>query len=381
MIPKLTGKQSDFLKIVVAAAGRGDLEAVETLLNQNPDWIHTIGSHGRTMLWEAAYWGKRQMVESLIEQGAEVNTCGCHHIQHRVEISPYCVARYEGHGDVAAYLLANGATVDIHTAAYLGDIDSVRALLEENPTLVNQPLPQHDAQREVDGRLVFDPQRSPWATPLCYAAVNGHKVVAELLISRGAEIKPHSERMLDYAVARNHVDVVKLLLENGADVDKAPRILADRREMAGLLKSYGVEPDDPNAPRSWPPLVYRSRGDKGEHPEVIQRLLSLGANPDIRNYKGKTALHCAAKAGFIRVIEVLLENGADVNAADHTGETPLFDAIRSTIKDGAKKIATVDALLSSGADPNFENHKGITPLQVARKARRKEATEIVEMLG
>jgi len=52
---------------------------------------------------------------------------------------------------------------------------------------------------------------------------------------------------------------------------------------------------------------------------------------------------------------VLLENGADVNAADKNGETPLFDAIRSTIKDGEKKKAGVVALLSGGARPNFEN--------------------------
>ena len=47
---QLTGNQSDFLKIVVAAAGRGDLETVRQLLDDNPAWIHTVGSHGRTML-------------------------------------------------------------------------------------------------------------------------------------------------------------------------------------------------------------------------------------------------------------------------------------------------------------------------------------------
>ena len=61
----LTGKQSDFLKIVVAAAGRGDLEAVQALVEADPRWVHTVGSHGRTMLWEAAYWGKQAVAEFL----------------------------------------------------------------------------------------------------------------------------------------------------------------------------------------------------------------------------------------------------------------------------------------------------------------------------
>ena len=61
----LTGKQSDFLKIVVAAAGRGDLEGVRTLVEANPRWVHTVGSHGRTMLWEASYWGKQAVAEFL----------------------------------------------------------------------------------------------------------------------------------------------------------------------------------------------------------------------------------------------------------------------------------------------------------------------------
>ncbi len=43
---QLTGKQSDFLEIVVAAAGRGNLEAVRELVDEKPNWIHKVGSHG-----------------------------------------------------------------------------------------------------------------------------------------------------------------------------------------------------------------------------------------------------------------------------------------------------------------------------------------------
>ena len=51
----LTGKASDFLKIGAAAAGRGDMDTVRAVLEERPDWVTRTGSHGRTMLWEAAY--------------------------------------------------------------------------------------------------------------------------------------------------------------------------------------------------------------------------------------------------------------------------------------------------------------------------------------
>ena len=141
-------------------------------------------------------------------------------------------------------------------------------------------------------------------------------------------------------------------------------------------------PADINASNKmgWPLLAYTSRGDKGEHPEEVQRLLNLGANVDVRNYKGKTALHCAAKAGFVRGIEVLLKNRADVNATDKNGETPLFDAIRSTIKKVEKKVEVTSLLLSNGALVNHENHKGETPLKLAQHSRRQETSEILRVL-
>ena len=163
---------------------------------------------------------------------------------------------------------------------------------------------------------------------------------------------------------------------------KTPQVLANRHELLELLKSYGVMLADINASNKmgWPLLVYTSRGDKGEHPEEVQRLLNLGANVDVRNYKGKTALHCATKVGFVRVIEVLLKNRADVNATDKNGETPLFDAIRSTIKKVEKKVEVTSLLLSNGALANHENHKGETPLKLAQRSRRQEASEILRVL-
>ncbi len=378
---QLTGKQSDFLKIVVAAAGRGDLETVGQLLDDNPAWLHTIGSHGRTMLWEAAYRGKLEMVQFLLERGADIHLPGCHLSQHGIEITPYCVARHEGRDAVADYLLTQGAEVDIHSAAYLGDYDTVRAHLDRDTSLVNSGYLQSVMLPSGEPHTV-EHRDTEWTTPLCYAIIGGNVAIVKLLISRGAIIEPYSEILLDYAVGEDQVEMTEMLLENGADPDKAPRILDDGSEMRRLLKAHGVPSKDINAPghMGWPPLVYVCRGDKGEHPEEVLRYLELGADINVRSSKGKTALHCAAKAGFLKVIDLLIEKGAPIDAVDNKDETALFEAIRSTIKDGEKQRAALEALLVKGANPNLKNRKGLTPLQVAQRMRRADAGKIVELL-
>ena len=221
----LTGKQSDFLKIVVAAAGRGDLEAVQALVEAEPRWVHTVGSHGRTMLWEASYWGKQAVAEFLVERGADVNASACHYSQHYVEISCYCVARVKGRHALADYLLARDAIVDVFAAAYLGDTAAVRGFLDADPSLLECTQPQHDSQRSEGSRLVFDLMPNDWATPLTYTLSGGCSEAVAMLLARGAEVRSHSARMLGIAVGRNRLDLVQMLLEHGADADQLP--LAD----------------------------------------------------------------------------------------------------------------------------------------------------------
>ena len=303
-----------------------------------------------------------------------MNASACHYSQHYVEISCYCVARAKGRNALADYLLAQGANVDIYTAAYLGDTGAVCGFLDGDPALLERTHTQHDSQRSEGSRLVFDSTPNDWATPLAYALSSGSGDTVALLLERGAEVRAHSARMLGIAVGRGHLDLVQMLLEHGAGAGRLPLgDSAQNRGLAELAISHGY---DVNTGRpGWPPLVVASRGDKGEHPEKIQALLELGAEVNVRDYKGKTALHRAATAGFLGSMEVLLANGADINAADDQGDTPLSDAVR------AGRVEAVALLLERGASPVAQNRKGETVLTTARRMRRKGAAETAELLA
>ena len=76
---------------------------------------------------------------------------------------------------------------------------------------------------------------------------------------------------------------------------------------------------------------------------------------------GRTPLNDAAGRGYKEIVEILLANGADVNAKDIYDQTPLH---HSGSVDGHKEI--VDLLIDKGADVNAKNFEGGTPLDWAK---------------
>ena len=87
-VKPLTGKMGDFSGIVLKAAARGDREAVRHYLKINPSWLNQEGPHGRTLLWEATYKGRLDLVAELIELGADVHSLGSYYTPMLVELRP-----------------------------------------------------------------------------------------------------------------------------------------------------------------------------------------------------------------------------------------------------------------------------------------------------
>lgn len=91
----------------------------------------------------------------------------------------------------------------------------------------------------------------------------------------------------------------------------------------------------------------------------IRALISEGADPNAKNDHGNTPLHEAAESDVPEMAEVLIAAGADVNARDNSGNTPLHEAAMSD------RLETVKALIRAGADPNAKANLEQTPLHKA----------------
>lgn len=88
-------------------------------------------------------------------------------------------------------------------------------------------------------------------------------------------------------------------------------------------------------------------------------LLEHGANLNAADYSGDSALHVASRSGKIPVVELLLEYGVNVDFRDKEGQTPLHKAAYYL------KLQVLVVLLDCGADPLAQTHSGKTPFQLA----------------
>ena len=95
--------------------------------------------------------------------------------------------------------------------------------------------------------------------------------------------------------------------------------------------------------------------------QAAQALCGAGADVNAKDHMGRTPLHTAA---FHDVSNALLHAGADPNAVDHAGETPMHTVARGTDR------GWVNLLLAAGADVNLRNKRGEKPEEVADPAVR-----------
>ena len=222
-------------------------------------------------------------------------------------VSPYCAARFKKRDAVAAMLLERGAKVDFFSRVFLGETDAARQRLRDDPGLATQEKPQHDPNVR--------------ATALHYAVSPGHGALVEMLLEHGADPRPYGEWLIRFCIWRNRSDILETLLDAGVDAASAepPRAgVADPR-IVEVLERHGMAVDPDRAEGGWPPLVFHCRGDRGGDLQRVRRLLDAGAEVNVRNHKAQTALHCAAKAGFVAIAALLVERGAKVDAEDRDG--------------------------------------------------------------
>ncbi len=126
--------------------------------------------------------------------------------------------------------------------------------------------------------------------------------------------------------------------------------------------------------------------------ETAKRLLSQGADINCKyGEAGWTALHYTAENQITESARWLLENGADPNAKDIFGQTPLYFSIDSEadcarqefVEKGSSRpsIEMTSVLLRFGCDPNIETNKGETALALAKSVKHDDAVEMLRQYG
>jgi superfamily II DNA or RNA helicase len=107
---------------------------------------------------------------------------------------------------------------------------------------------------------------------------------------------------------------------------------------------------------------------------VVDQLLGMGANINAQDSSGKTPLHHAVINNHQSLVEFLLKRGADPNIKDHQGKTPLFYAVENNWP------TLIAILLQHGSDLNLRDAQGRTPLHYAvETGRLKIIKELIEM--
>jgi hypothetical protein len=240
----------------------------------------------------------------------------------------------------------------LRAAVRANDLTTVRATLDDEPSLVDLREDLHERERPSD-----EPQMS-----LVHLAVaEGHAEMIELLIARGAPLDTRNAGgrtpLLD-AFELGRDAIAEQLIAAGAPIDVCAAAAFRRRDrLEEILRSDPAQANDLStgiSPIGWATYA----GDV----EAVRLLLAHGAVVDRPPFDVE-AWGPASHVAQVAVARELLAHGADPNCADADGNTPLHRVVASRIV--ADPTELVHVLLEAGADPDRENRAGRSPLAEA----------------
>ncbi len=108
---------------------------------------------------------------------------------------------------------------------------------------------------------------------------------------------------------------------------------------------------------------------------LVRLLVQHGADVNAADFDQKwTPLHFAARDHKEEIVRVLLEAGANVDAIDSFGNTPLWRAVMTA----SSNLAVIKELIKHGADPYKKNNHGIAPIDIARQSGRDDIVSALE---
>ena len=366
------------------AASIGSAPIVNALLRAGATADSTYGE-GETPLMLAARSGNLESVKLLVEAGANVNAAEKFRGQ-----TALMLAAVENHAEIVEALISAGAQVNARTLEYsFQDLTGgAGGIIHDRPqgALTALILAARQGSIEAAERLITggadvnasEPQYG--FTALQTAIFNGHYALARLLLDKDANANDGSlyvvmemRNLATYSNRPNpsdtergvsHMDVARLLLDKGADPN-APYVktIPPRQAQGNINVAPGATP------------LYRAV--RAIDLAAVQLLVDRGANPSLAIKDGSTPMMAAAGLGAPRggdeevteagdrndpidVMKALLAKGANVNAANDAGMTPLHYAAQR----GSDRI--IEFLASQGARFDVKNKQGRSPSELAR---------------
>ena len=95
--------------------------------------------------------------------------------------------------------------------------------------------------------------------------------------------------------------------------------------------------------------------------DAVELLVTRGADIELADLLGMTALHAACSDGYFEIAKFLLEHGSKVNVLNNNGESPFFLCAASSCWVEEGHLACMQLLRESGADVETANAQGKTP--------------------
>ena len=358
--PLLAGSSPD----LVEAARSNNFAAVRALLEADAG-VNAPAADGATALHWVVQWDNLMAARALVEAGAAADVVNGYHV------TPLMLAASNGSAQMISLLVEAGANPNAALPAGETVLMSAARTGKEGAVLA---LLSHGA--EVNAKETWRGQ-----TALMWAAGEGHLLAMSELIRAGAEIGARSHAgfsALLFAVRQGHIDVARALLDAGADVNDS------------LPKRSGRGWGTDNAPEGQPEVGASALeiAVSNAHFEIAALLLERGADPNAAG-PGWTPLHTTSwvrKPGVgsndpapegsgnvdsLAMVRKLVAHGADVNfrmtsarspgkhSLDTLGATPFLAAARTADADLMRLLHEL------GADPAIPTEKGTTPLMVA----------------
>ena len=292
------------------------------------------------------------------------------------------------------------STTPLHIAAKCSLDSSVTALLLKHGAEVNardtyfQNTPLYEATRNFNlsnPNIETEFITEFIALLLEHGADANAKAYVEICEIPSLPCDMVSTTILYSAAENSESSAVKLLLEHGADpnvmdghngmtplhgIANSSVISYPDKETIRLLLEYGA---NINARAGWEraSALYLMASDAS--PDLIQLMLTNGADVNAKTYDVGIPLHRAAYNPDPEVVMLLLDYGAHVNAIDGFEKTPLHKSLDMCCH--PPNLEVIATLLQRGANPNARNDIGRTPLHEAVVSHNSpELKDIIELL-